>query len=354
MNWEEYSQTFIASARLREFDDKYIERCLRYGRQLAERNLPIIYSLEHFSLLVGIDERYLSAVGYSQERYYRDFAILKKSGGVRQIYEPLPNLKTVQRWILDNILYRLTPSPYAKGFVPRKSIKDNARFHKKQEMLLCLDVKDFFPSISTSKVRRFFLNCGYSKALSYFLTRICTLHGGLPQGAPTSPTLSNLIFTPVDDQIAAYCRERRIRYTRYADDLTFSGSFAVGCLISHVRSALSELNLTLNESKTRLMRRHERQEVTGVVVNEKMQATRDLRRSLRQAIYFIRKFGLDAHLGTLKERRANYTSHLLGQAIFVLFLNPSDRDALAAIELLRTSGNWQSKASHTSRHVGGA
>jgi len=336
MDWENYSLRFTEAAKDKGFDKEYIDRCLSYASRLSERGLPVIYSLEHLSHLVGTDANYLHSVAYLQERYYRDFNIQKKSGGSRQISEPLPNLKSVQRWILDNILYRLSPSPYAKGFVPGKSIKENARFHRKQEMLLCLDAKNFFPSISTAKVNRFFLNCGYSKKLSYFLTRICTLNGGLPQGAPTSPALSNLIFAPIDNRIAAYCSERKIRYTRYADDLTFSGSFAVGRLINEVRKYLSELHLTLNESKTRLMRRHERQEVTGVVVNEKLQATRSLRRSIRQACYYIKRFGIDAHLAAIKERRANYKYHLIGQATFVRFLNPRDRDATEAIKILCT------------------
>lgn len=340
MNWNDYSQRFTEAAKDSGFDKEYIERCLSYASCLAERDLPVIYSLEHLSQLVGIDTNYLHSVAYLQERYYRDFNIQKKSGGSRKISEPLPNLKSVQRWILENILYRISPSPYAKGFVPGKSIKDNARFHRKQEMLLCLDAQNFFPSITTAKVNRFFLSCGYSKKLCYFLTRICTLNGGLPQGAPTSPALSNLIFAPVDKKIAAYCSERKIRYTRYADDLTFSGRFSVGNLINQARTYLAEFNLNLNESKTRLMRRHERQEVTGVVVNEKLQATRSLRRSIRQACYYIEKFGMDAHLAAIKERRANYKYHLIGQATFVRFLNPRDRDATAAIKLLCVDNNF--------------
>lgn len=335
MDWKKYSESFVATARQRGFDEQYIERCLGYADHLVGQGLPIIYSLEHLSSLAGIKERYLRSVAFMQEHYYRDFTILKKSGGTRQISEPLPNLKTVQRWILDNLLHKIAPSPFAKGFVPGKSIKENARFHRKQEMVLCLDVKDFFPSISPPTIRRFFMSCGYSNKLSYYLTRLCTLNGGLPQGAPTSPALSNLIFAPIDKKIAEYCLDRKIRYSRYADDLTFSGNFPTGNLINHVKHCLSELKLTLNSSKTRLMRPHERQEVTGVVVNEKLQATRKLRRSLRQATFYIERFGLDAHIAKIKEKRANYVNHLIGQANFVLFLNPKDRDAQTAIDILR-------------------
>ncbi len=335
MDWEKYSENFVAAARQNVFDEDYIKRCLEYAKRLAERNLPIIYSYKHLSLLVGIKENYICSVAYSQEPYYRNFTIAKKNGNLREISEPLPNLKIVQRWILDNILYKIEPSPYAKGFVPGRSIKENARFHKKQEMVLCLDIKDFFSSISSAKVRQFFLSCGYSSNLTYYLTRLCTLNGGLPQGAPTSPALSNLIFAPIDNNISKYCLENKIRYSRYADDLTFSGSFVAGALINSVKRYLDELKLTINAEKTRLMRRHECQEVTSVVVNEKLQAIRKLRRDLRQAVYYIERFGLNAHLDKIQERRANYTKHLIGQATFILFLNPGDKDARSALETLR-------------------
>lgn len=335
MDWDKYSENFVAVAKQNDFDEDYIKRCLEYAKRLVERKLPIVYSYEHLSQLVGIRENYIRSVAYSQEHYYRNFTIPKKNGSLRQISEPLPNLKIIQRWILDNILYQIEPSPYAKGFVPRRSIKENARFHRKQEMVLCLDIENFFSSISSAKVRQFFLSCGYSNNLTYYLTRLCTLNGGLPQGAPTSPTLSNLIFASLDNKISKYCLDNKIRYSRYADDLTFSGSFVAGTLINNVKRHLDELKLTIKAEKTRLMRRHERQEVTSVVVNEKLQATRKLRRDLRQAVYYIEQFGLNAHLDKIKERRANYTKHLMGQATFILFLNPSDKDARSALEILR-------------------
>lgn len=334
MNWEEYKQNFTAASISAGYSKSYINRCLVYALQLHKNNFPIIYSLDHLSHLVGFDSSYILSVAYRQERYYRKFNIPKRSGGQREIAEPLPNLKKIQRWILDNILYREEPSPYAKAFVPGRSIKENARFHRGQKMVLTLDVQNFFPSLSTKLVAKFFRGCGYSKKVSYFLTRLCTLNGGLPQGSAASPALANLVFKGADNRIANYCKSNSIRYTRYADDLTFSGAFSAGNLIVHVTRELKVLELRLKESKTRLMLGHERQEVTGIVVNKILQVPRQYRRNLRQAIYYIDKYGLMNHLDKLGEQRANYISHLLGQANFVLFINPSDRDAKRVFDVI--------------------
>lgn len=336
MDWETYSREFTEAAKKHGYHESYVKRCLSYAHRLASQHLPIIYSADHLAALVGYEKDYLRFVAYSPTRFYREYPISKKSGGQRLISEPLPNLMAIQRWVLDNVLYRIEPSDYAKAYVHGRSIKDNARFHRKQEKVLCLDIEAFFPSLSSKKVRKLFDRCGYSKQVSYYLTALTSLHGGLPQGAPTSPALSNILLKPIDKWISEYCIERHIRYTRYADDLTFSGTFSEGDLIAHVRKVLSRLHLNLKEEKTRLMERHQRQEVTGIVVNEKMQLPRETRRELRQATYYVKKYGLENHVLKRQEMRANYLNHLLGLANFALFVNPNDRDAETAIAVLRT------------------
>lgn len=166
------------------------------------------------------------------------------------------------------------------------------------------------------------------------LTQLCTLNGNLPQGAPTSPTLSNLLSFRIDRRLSGYALKNRIRYTRYADDLTFSGDFDTASIIRLTRKVLRDEGLELNEKKTRLMKRHNRQEVTGIIVNEKMQAFRSIRRKVRQDIYYIEKYGLDSHMTTTNKKRANYVNHLRGIANFILFVNPNDKNAKHAIEFL--------------------
>jgi RNA-directed DNA polymerase len=342
MHWQKYVENFTQAAFDIGFDDAYVEKCLAYAERLIRNDLPVIFSAEHLSHLGGVDEAFLRHVAYSQSGFYRTYQIPKKNGSLREISEPLPNLKQIQQWLLANMLNKIPVSPFAKAFVAGRSIKENARFHRNQPMVLSLDVQNFFPSLTPVHVRNVFSSLGYSKPVTYYLTRLCTLNGGLPQGGPTSPALSNIIFSPLDRQIGQFCLERGVRYTRYADDLTFSGRFAAGELIQFLRSALNSLNLRLNESKTRLMRPHERQEVTGITVNKKMQAPRELRRRLRQAVHFIEIFGLDNHLYKTEEFRANHIRHLLGQATFILFINPTDRDAKHALGVLLQIHNLSS------------
>lgn len=333
-DWQTYSAHFRAVALQNGFDRDYIEICLHYAFSLNQKQLPIIYDQEHLASLVGYDLAYLRGAIYATKSFYRTFSINKKAGGLRQISEPLPSLKEIQRWILDNLLYRCAPSKFAKGFVPRLSIRDNARFHRGQKLVLSLDIKDFFSSIKAPRVYKFFFRLGYQRDVAHLLTNLCILDGALPQGAPTSPALSNLIILRTDRRLSGFALNNKLRYTRYADDITFSGDFKPVQIIKLVRKVLADEGLVLNEQKTRLMERHQRQEVTGVVVNSKLQAPRYKRREFRQTIYYINKYGVDSHLSYIGNEKANYLKYLLGVANYFLYVNPKDMEVRAAIELL--------------------
>lgn len=334
MDWKEYTKAFRRQARSQGLTQEDIQICLGYAKRLADKDLPIIYDQRHLSYLVGYEHAYLDAAANAPDNFYRKYWIPKKSGGRRKITEPLPSLKEIQRWILDNILYRLEPSKYAKAFVPGRSIKSNARFHRNQPMVLSLDIKDFFPSTNAAKVFGLYRSLGYSKPVVTMLTGLCCYEGALPQGAPTSPVLSNLLARRIDARLSGFALKHVIRYTRYADDMTFSGVFQPGQLISLVRRVLKDDGYRLNEKKTRLMHQHQRQETTGVVVNQKMQAPREYRRELRQAYFYIRRHGLASHAAHKGISHNNYAEHLIGRANYVLSLNRTDRDALALIGLL--------------------
>jgi RNA-directed DNA polymerase len=335
MPWHEYETRFRAEAKRTHYPNESLEECLAYAKPLYTRGFPVIYNLDHLSGLVAYDTDYILGCSYAPERFYRQFVVRKRSGGQREINEPLPSLKQIQRWILDRILYAEPVSKYAKGFVPKRSIKENARFHRKQPYLLSLDIKDFFPSIKRPRVFGIFRAFGYSQEVANILARLCTREECLPQGAPTSPALSNLFARRLDRKLGGLAKKIKARYTRYADDLTFSGSFSPGKVIKVVREVLAEEKLSLNEAKTRLMEPHQRQEVTGIVVNQRLRAARDLRRGLRQAIYYIETYGLGSHLEHIREVRGRYIYHLLGLATFILYVDPEDSDALHATEVLR-------------------
>ena len=225
-------------------------------------------------------------------------------------------------------------SVYAKAYVKHKSIRDNARFHRKQKKVLSLDIKNFFDNITSEKVYELFIKAGYADDVVVMLTNICCLNGCLPQGAPTSPMLSNIILFDFDCQIGKYTNELNVRYSRYADDMTFSGDFVPGQIIGVVKKHLNDLGLKLNQNKTRTRYQSQRQEVTGIVVNEKMQLSKEVRKKIRQELFYIKKYGLDSHLQYSGNQRGNYLAHLKGIIQHGLFVNPKDDELKSYLQYL--------------------
>lgn len=333
-DWNAYREDFEKAARNAKYDEAYIEACLEYAQPLAASNLPIIYDGVHFSLLVGYEPSYVYGAANSQKGHYRSFSITKKNGGLRSIAEPLPSLKEIQRWILDNILSKIKVNAAAKAYIIGKSTKDNARFHRKQPIVIRIDIKDFFPSIGVGAIYSIFSKIGYSQTVSQLLTKLCTLRGSIPQGAPTSAALSNLVFRPLDARLFGYARSKGLRYTRYADDLTFSGEVNIGETVDFVREILFSHKFLINNQKTLIMRKGSRQVVTGIVVNEYMKAPREFRRDFRKTLHFIEKYGIESHASRLNITRANYIDHLIGQASHILSIDKNDKVANYALPFL--------------------
>jgi RNA-directed DNA polymerase len=326
MDFIQYKEIFTHDAQKKGYLEQNIKRCLDYAEILFAHDVPVIYNLTHLSLLVGYKKEFLKKAALYPKRYYRDFEILKKNGSKRLISEPLPSLKEIQIWILRNILYKVPISPFAKAYKPNISILENLRFHKNQPKVFTLDLEHFFPSIGFEAVEKEFLELGYSKMVSKLLSKLCIRDGSLPQGAPTSPYLSNLIFKKADTVISDYCKQHKIRYTRYADDLSFSGDFDENKLLHKVTETVGKLNLRINKNKTKLMTPNTRQTVTGIVVNEKPQVVFHKRNELRQAMYYITKFGFEEHREYKEIDQKNYLEHLLGKINFVLQINPKDAE----------------------------
>jgi RNA-directed DNA polymerase len=217
------------------------------------------------------------------------FTIPKSDGDKRKIAAPLGDLKKIQKWILAEVLSKLAVSRHAKAYIGGRSIKDNARYHCRKKSVLTLDIKDYFGRIRDHKIYNLFRGPGYSDKMSRVLTDLCCLGGRLPQGAPTSPVLSNLTAINIDKRLAQFAKNYRLKYTRYADDLIFSGNLQHTLIIKYAANVLEEQGFKINASKIRLMRDHQKQIVTGIVVNDKRQVSKELRRSIRQQIYYIEK-----------------------------------------------------------------
>jgi retron-type reverse transcriptase len=250
--------------------------------------------------------------------HYVRYTVPKRSGGQRVILAPKRELKALQRRALAELVAKIPPAPAAHGFVPGRSIATNAQPHVGKGVVLRLDLKDFFPSITFPRVRGVFVAHGYSYAVASTLALVCTEYEREPfdrngerfyvsvgprylvQGAPTSPALANLVAWRLDRRLMGLAAKYGFSYTRYADDLTFSGDDAavVGRLITNVRRIVADERFTLNDAKTRVARRGRRQVVTGLVVNDQVATPRQLRRRLRAILHNAQR---DARQGAVSE-----------------------------------------------------
>lgn len=280
-------------------------------------------TLRSFRLLDGLSvsqERYfacLYAVSNHTELHYHDVSVQKKHGGTRILSVPDQLLSTIQRNILHHVLSERKVSDYATAYHKGASVLDNARPHVGAAQILKLDIHDFFGSITFPMVYQYAFPAEYyPPAIRTLLTALCCRRDCLPQGAPTSPAVSNLVMQPFDSYMGKWCGERHICYTRYCDDMTFSGEFDADEVHRKVWGFLHRLGMELNEQKTRVQRNGVRQSVTGIVVNEKPQVSREYRRKLRAEIYCLQKYGA--------EERERTIQRLLGKINYVLLVNPED------------------------------
>jgi nitrate reductase NapE component len=276
--------------------------------RLASLKLPVIADCAALAEKMGIKLGELRFLAYDRKvakvDHYARFTIPKKSGGVREISAPMPRLKRAQYWILGNILEPIAVHDAAHGFRARRSIMTNAAPHAGRRVVINIDLKDFFPSITYGRVKGFFVGLGYPERVAAPLALICTdaerdriaVDGHtwnvargqrrLPQGAPTSPAIANLIANRLDGRMLGAARKLGLTYTRYADDMTFSGdveprSGVVGRLLWQLRKIAEAEGFTFNDKKTRVMGAGSRQDVTGLVVNKRPAVARDERRRFR-------------------------------------------------------------------------
>ncbi|MTD42280.1 RNA-directed DNA polymerase [Erwinia sp. CPCC 100877] len=279
------------------------------------------------------------------EAHYRTYFLIKRNGSKRKISAPDLLLKKVQKNILTVCLTNRTCSPYATAYRKGVQLLENATPHLGQKQLLKLDIEDFFGSITVPMIARSaFPRTYFPSSVAGLLTQLCAYDDCLPQGAPTSPLISNLVMKPFDDSIGQWCAQRQITYTRFCDDLTFSGDFAPKEVKKKVQNFLFELGFTLNKIKTKQLSASQRQSVTGIVVNTKAQVPRSYRKKLRQEIYYCLKFGVRSHLihqhttsqpVLEQEEDQRYLQQLIGKTNFILQVNPSDQEFLQAKKALK-------------------
>ncbi|MDB4710305.1 reverse transcriptase family protein [Flavobacteriales bacterium] len=226
---------------------------------------------------------------YNLNKKYREFSIPKKSGGSRNICAPDKFLTKVLRRINIALSLIHTPTEYSHGFLIGRSIKTNAEMHVNKKYVLNVDVKDFFPSVNFFRIKielqkpPFELN----EKMAHLVANFCCYNKTLPQGAPTSPIVTNIICNELDLKLAEFAKTNKQVFTRYADDITFSGYRPIydKDYFSSLQAILKKEKFYLKHSKTRIQTRQMRQEVTGVVVNEKLNVNRNYVRNLRALIH---------------------------------------------------------------------
>ncbi|MCL5037342.1 MAG: retron St85 family RNA-directed DNA polymerase [Chloroflexi bacterium] len=250
--------------------------------------LPIITNIDELADLLRLSKDLLYKLSKFNQGFYNIFPIPKKNGGSRIIFCPSKEMKAVQSWILRNILYKIPISNAATGFREGRNILYNAERHKGNKYFLCLDIEDFFPSISYPRVHSIFTKLGYNSLISTIFARFCTCKGILPQGGVTSPAISNIICNHLDKRISGYVGKHNVTYTRYADDITFSALSYKSLLRikKFVTAIICEEGFTLNESKTRFAGPRRQRKVTGLIIYENCVGIgKKKKKKLRAALY---------------------------------------------------------------------
>lgn len=320
----------------------------RYVHNILEQNGVVIIDVEHFSLLLGIENEVLCRMINSPEKFYREFTIKKRNGGERIITAPYPSLMSVQQWIYKNILLRTTNfQPQAKGFVPGLSILDNAIPHLKRSQVLKMDIKDFFPSIGINRIIRIFKKLGYHHKLAYVLAALCCHHSHLPQGAPTSPILSNIVMRHLDRRLDGLSKRFNLTYTRYADDLTFSGEYIPLKFIEYVQLIIENGGFIVNLGKTKLLQKNAKKIITGVSITSGIPTIpKELKRRLRQEAFYIHKYGYNQHIKHCKHNiDPAYKLRLLGKFSYWNSIERNNENVKTLVKQLKfdikKKNNWK-------------
>ncbi len=273
--------------------------------KLESLNLPYFENLVELSEKIGKSISELRFLAFqrsvSKVSQYHNYYVPKKSGGKRLISAPKPKLKATQNWIKKHILDKINPSESVHGFIKQRSILTNAEPHQNKNLVISLDLKDFFPSISYKRVKGLFQKLGYSEQLSTIFALLTThnevdklnvdgevyyaqkveketgkAYRFLPQGSPASPAVTTLIAYKMDKRLEGLAKKMGFTYTRYADDLTFSSDLElnnstdkiIGSLLYFVKKVVTSEGFEVHPDKTHIMRKGNQQKVTGIIVNQ--------------------------------------------------------------------------------------
>lgn len=334
--------------------------------RLQQYGLPPLHSAQDLALAIGISLAELRFLAFERKvsriSHYRRFSMAKKSGGERIISAPMPRLKRAQYWILDNLLNKVPLHPAAHGFVGGRSIVSNAAPHAGQALVINLDLQDFFPSIGMARIKGVFRTLGFSEQVATTLALLCSeapteavsvdgeaFHVGcgprvLPQGAPSSPALTNILCKRLDARLQACAAKLGFRYTRYADDLTFSAGPDAQRLASKLlwraKQIVIDEGFTPHPNKQQVMRASQRQAVTGIVVNKRPTLARATLHRFRATLFQVEK---DGPAGKQWNGNPNVLAALVGYAQFVRMVD-ADKGTPLLGRALAARARWSGQA----------
>lgn len=350
--------------KIKDCNPEYKTTIMRYVDNLLNKGLPVIFSTKHLAMILGIDYSDFCQLLQNIDGYYAYFFIRKKDGGKRRIVVPYQNLKRIQRWILYEILDKCKVAPQCKGFIPHGSTLQNALPHLGKKYIRKFDFKDFFESITVKRVYGLFKEIGYSPAVSHDFATLCSLkisderftrfplykkqcfeklhkidNAVLPQGAPTSPAIANLICCGIDARLGRFADLHNIQYTRYADDLTFSAN-SIDKLpkCNFVRKVVEDENLKLNYKKTGTFGTDSRQMITGIMVDgAKPRVPQKFKRQIYRHLHFCKKFGTFEHFAYVMPNYQHARQWLYGKIMYVNAIEPEEAQKMFA---LANALNW--------------
>ncbi len=278
-----------------------------------------IYSLRDLAFRIGFNRHLLLEIAETGGRFYRPF--LKKGPKPRMIDNPVLILKEIQERIQERLLSDIPLPDHMHGGVPGRSPITNAKTHLGAPVLVTLDIRKFFPSVTNKHIFHVWRDVlGCSPTIARFLTQLTTFERHLPQGAATSTTLANIVLAESDRKIKSLCKEQDIVYTRFVDDLFFSGESSRS-IINSVVKILKKVRFRVPHAKMRVMGPRTRHQITGIVVNGEIAVPREKRAKIRAAIH---------SLESLKEP-GRQTLSIIGRIGFVRQVNPRSAESLQSL-----------------------
>ena len=270
--------------------------------------------------------------------YYTHFQLGKRSGGYRTISAPKVALLNIQKTIYKRILLSVNVHPACTGFCRNISITHNAKAHLGKKQVLKVDLADFFGSIKKDRIISTFEKIGYPSNISKVLAELCVLKGKLPQGAATSPTLSNIVAYDMDVKLASLASMNNLVYTRYADDLTFSGEdIPFELVFSKIDSIVRKERFVIQRRKTRFLTEKKRKIITGISVSsgEKLTIPKSKKRKIRKNVHYILTKGLAEHQRFIGSDDPAYLKRLIGYLNFWLAIEPENEYVKKSIAALK-------------------